>query len=193
MTIYGYIHHSSSDDTVAHMKRLGCQTILCDTKHDTHCRPQRRQLFTLIAEGDTLVVPRLAHIVGNTLQASLLIDYCSLRSIRLISIEEEIDTGDKLFGPLTQANIVRALCRLPHDVAALRRSHGVRIKVAPATPSTPTGEERDRRDEKALNMYLAGFSISDIVKHNGIGRATLYRMLERHNVPRQIRPGRGEE
>lgn len=193
MTIYGYIHHSSSDDTVAHMKRLGCQTIFNDSKHDTHCRPQRRQLFTLIEEGDTLVVPRLAHIVGNTMQASLLIDYCSLRSIRLISVEEEIDTRDELFGPLTQENIVRAVCRLPHDVATLRRSHGARRKIAPDAPPTLTREERDRRDEKALNMYLAGFSISDILKHNRIGRATLYRMLERHNVPRQIRPGRWEE
>ncbi len=183
MASYGYILHKANDSTVREIEEMGCCRTFIESRYDTQTRPQRRTLLQQIGDNDEIIVPRLCHIVNGCSGLAVLLEYCDARNIRLISVEERIDTAGILYDGESDRNLVSAFRTLAADVAAIKKENGEKPLQMPASVHTSTREQRNIRDRRVIGMYLAGLNTGDILRHNDIGKTTLFRILRKHGIP----------
>lgn len=175
MATYGYIFDSATDSTLQMMTEIGCCRIFRDSSDNGGFRPQRRILVQKLQAGDIIVVPRLSHIVEGCVNLSALLQLCHLKNLRLISVDEHIDTEDRLYRKESENNLLKAIREFPFEKRKPRSAPAPEIDK----------EERLRRNERVINMYLSGFSTEDIQRVAGVGKSTLYRILRQNGIPRQ--------
>ena len=108
MARYGYLLHEAKDTTMDAMVTMGCCRIFRESRFDTMTRPQRKNLLRQIGDNDEIVVPRLCHVVNGCTQLAVLLEYCDVRNIRLVSVEDRIDTAGILYDDESDRNIVSA-------------------------------------------------------------------------------------
>ncbi len=181
MAIYGYVLNEASDDTFKLMKDFGCCRIFKEAKYDELSRPQRRLLFKKLKAEDCIVIPRLSHLVRECANLSALLQFCHLRNIRLVSINDRIDTGGILFGEVSDRNLISAFRQFPFDVNSIKRELGEE-KLHEVSTTNRAKEKRMKRDEQVINMYLSGLTVEDIRKVMSVGKTTLYRILKMNNI-----------
>ena len=121
MARYGYILHSADDATVRDIEDSGCCRIFRECRYDTQTRPERRTLLRRIGNDDEIIVPRLCHIVNGCSNLAVLLEYCEVRNIRLVSIGDRIDTAGILYDGESDRNIVSAFKTLASDVADIKK------------------------------------------------------------------------
>ena len=183
MARYGYILHTANDATIMKIEEMDCCRIYREGRYDTLTRPQRRTLLGQIGNNDEIIVPRLCHIVNGNTGLAVLLEYCDLRNIRLISIEERVDTAGILYDGESDRNIVAAFKVLASDVAAIKRENGEKPIQMPVSVQTATRELKTQRDSRVISMYLAGLNTVDILRHSNISKTTLFRILRKHGIP----------
>ena len=182
MARYGYILHTANDATIMKIEEMDCCRIYREGRYDTLTRPQRRTLLGQIGNNDEIIVPRLCHIVNGNTGLAVLLEYCDLRNIRLISIEERVDTAGILYDGESDRNIVAAFKVLASDVAAIKRENGEKPIQMPVSVQTATRELKTQRDSRVISMYLAGLNTVDILRHSNISKTTLFRTLRKHGI-----------
>lgn len=180
----GYIFNSTTGDACNWMNNYGCSRIMIDSAANETTRPQRRITIRKIKRGDELVVERISKTVRDCREFSVLLELCNLRNIRLISIEDRIDTAGKLFACSPAEGIIRVMAQLPFEVHRLKQEIGQQPLHDKGLPASPRQEKRMQRDEKVINMYLAGYSVTDIMEHTGVSQTSLFRILRHNNIPR---------
>lgn len=183
MARYGYILHTANDATIQMMEEMGCCRIFKECRFDTLTRPQRRTLLRQIGNNDEIIVPRLCHIVNGNTGLAVLLEYCELRNIRLISVEDRVDTAGIFYDGGSDRNLVSAFKALASDVAILKRDNGEKPIQTPTSVQTKAKERRTQRDSCVISMYLAGLNTGDILRHNKISKTTLFRILRKHYIP----------
>lgn len=183
MASYGYILHKASNTTVREIEEMGCCRIFTESGNDTQSRPQRRTLLQQIGDNDEIIVPRLCHIVNCCTNLAVLLEYCDIRNIRLVSIEDRIDTAGILYVGESDRNMVSALKTLTSDVASLKKSNGEKRLQPPAYFHLSLQERKAKRDGKIISMYLSGLNTSEILRHNSISKTTLFRVLRKYGIP----------
>lgn len=183
MARYGYILHQATDSTIGWMNEMECCRIFKESQYDTVTRPQRKTLFRQIVNNDEIIVPRLCHIVNGCTQLAVLLEYCDARNIRLVSVEDRIDTAGILYVGESDRNIVSAFKTLTSDVVKLKKENGEKPLHLPSNIQEKPRERKNKRDSRIIGMYLTGLNISDILRHNDIGKTTLFRILRRHGIP----------
>lgn len=60
-------------------------------------RPMWKQLISSLERGDELVVSRFSNALRGTRELATFIEYCRVKVVRIISIQDRIDTFDELF------------------------------------------------------------------------------------------------
>ncbi|HBN64063.1 MAG TPA: hypothetical protein DD424_09100 [Porphyromonadaceae bacterium] len=183
MARYGYILHSADDATIRNIDELGCCRIFRECRYDTMTRPERRTLLRQIENNDEIIVPGLCHIVNGCTGLAVFLEYCEFRNIRLISLEDRIDTAGILYDGESDRNIVSAFKTLTSDVAAIKKGNGEMPLQVSASVKTAARERKTKRDSRVISMYLAGLNTGDILRHNNISKTTLFRLLRKHGIP----------
>lgn len=136
-------------------------------------RPELDRLLDKSRKGDTVVVESLSRLGRSTKDLLFLVELFNERGIILISLKENLDistpTGKLLL------TVLSALSQFERDLTVQRTREGLQAARArgrtggrkPVNPKTI---------ERAMKMYYTKqFSISEIEKTCGIGRATLYK------------------
>lgn len=182
MARYGYILHSAEGATVKSIEESGCCRIFRESRYDTRTRPERRTLLRQIENNDEIIVPGLCHIVNGCTSLAILLEYCELRDIRLISIEDRIDTAGILYDGESDKNIVSAFKTLASDVTNIKKGNGEKPLQTQSPVQTSAKERRTQRDSRVISMYLAGLNIGDILRLNNISKTTLFRVLRKHGI-----------
>lgn len=183
MARYGYILHEASDSAIRMIEEMDCCRIFREGRYDTQTRPERRTLLRQIGSNDEIIVPGLCHIVNGCTGLAVLLEYCELRNIRLISIEDRIDTAGILYDGESDRNIVSAFKTLTSDVAAIKKGNGEKPLQTQSSVQTSAKERKTQRDDRIISMYLSGLNTGDILRLNNISKTTLFRVLRKHGIP----------
>lgn len=183
MARYGYILHSADDATVRNIEESGCCRIFRECRYDTQTRPERRTLLRQIGNNDEIIVPQLCHIVNGCSNLAVLLEYCEVRNIRLVSIGDRIDTAGILYDGESDRNIVSAFKTLASDVADIKKGNGEKPLQTQSPVQTSAKERRTQRDSRVISMYLTGLNTGEILRLNNISKTTLFRVLRKHGIP----------
>lgn len=183
MARYGYILHSADDATVRNIEESGCCRIFRECRYDTRTRPERRTLLSQIGDNDEIIVPGLCHIVNGCSNLAVLLEYCEVRNIRLVSIGDRIDTAGILYDGESDRNIVSAFKTLASDVADIKKGNGEKPLQTQSPVQTSAKERRTQRDSRVISMYLTGLNTGEILRLNNISKTTLFRVLRKHGIP----------
>lgn len=183
MARYGYLLHEAKDTAMDAMETMGCCRIFRESPFDTTTRPQRKNLLRQIGDNDEIVVPRLCHVVNGCTQLAVFLEYCDIRNIRLISIEDRIDTAGILYDGESDRNMVSAFKTLVSDIVAIKKDNGEVPLQMPSSLNTTRREKKMQRDTQVIGMYLTGLNINDVLRLNNIGKSTLFRILRKHGIP----------
>lgn len=132
------------------------------------------QAMDMARKGDVFVIYKLDRLARSTKDLLEITEELARRGVQFVSINDQLDTttaaGKAMFGMLAvfaefERNIIRE--RTDAGLQAARR----RGRVG----GRPTVEEATKKRVRML--YAAGESASDIAKEYGIGRSTIYKII----------------
>ena len=183
MSKYAYIFEKASPEHMQWMQAFGCDELFTESAAHERFRPQLHRLLTEIGPGDTLVVVKLATVIRHSLDLHILIDFCLSKGIRLISIDDGIDSENKCFED-GYKSLLRLLAELSKESSKFKRTYQTKSKVT--LKGCPMGVWRNtnlERDKQIVNMYKLGYSYADISSLTNIrGRLCIVRILKEHGV-----------
>lgn len=192
MAKVGYIFraegYESAEADSQWMADYGCVRVVDDCAADGRLRPNWQRLLQQLDRGDELVVGKLSNAVRNTQELARLVELCRVQVVRLISINDRIDTADSLFPDTRPSDVLTMVGSLPAEVAAQRntaaRFKAMKVRKA-ATARGQRGASADKasREKMIATMYRAGKSIDDIWQVSGFrSRSSVFRILNKCGV-----------
>lgn len=197
MAKVGYIFKANSyeafDADKEWMRQYGCVQVIEESVGHETLRPRWKQLMSNLERGDELVVSKFSNAVRGLRELSALIELCRIKVVRIISIHDKIDTGNKLFLDTTPAEVLTMFGALPEEVAVLRKSSDkiIRLQQSISAPVNSKCLSKTERDKKIVDMYNNGYSIPDIWKESGVkSKSTVYSILNKYKVRLNRTPGR---
>ena len=170
----GYINNAQNIDVVNRglplLKQHQCHTIYIEDIEDKE-RLAWKRFVSELGEGDVAVFLSFNNAFKSFNELMFFLKLCSGKRVRIISVQDALDSFDELF---------------PHQ--------GTRcILSVLAGLSTKNAEEYDdfeaelisekRKYRMVINMYNAGYSIREIMSKTGYrGKSNIYRVLHMYNV-----------
>lgn len=190
MAKYGYIykanHYDSYESDKEWMQNFGCEQIIEEKTEHEVMRPQWKQLMNVLYRGDVLVVSKFSNAVRGVRELSVCIEMCRIKVVRLISIQDRIDTRNELFKETTAADVLEMVGAFPEEIAALRRASDPAKQFqqnikAPA--NTPKAMSRAERERTIVDMYNSGYTIDEIMWMSQFSsKSSVFRILNKYNV-----------
>lgn len=188
MAKIGYLvslfHNDKTEKNREWMKQFGCMDIIEEQSGQEWLRPEWNKLLTNLNCGDVLVIPKLSHVIRETRQLSFFLELCRIKTIRLIAIQDKIDSGNELFPETQVSDVLHTFALLPKEINAVRKTFGHirklkgRIKVL-----SQAAYNRVERRKLIVNMYKSGHTIDDIWKACGFkSRSSVFRVLNEAGV-----------
>lgn len=182
MTAPGY---EDAKNDLQWMEQFGCVEIIQeDLPLNEKSRTLWDSLMSRIQFGDTIVIPKLSNALRGARQLVFFLEFCRIKNIRLVSIHDNIDSGNELFPDTKTSDVLTAIALLPKEANAIRKSsrHIVNIKKHIDSLSSKA-INRAERNKRVVNMYLQGFSIDDIHQQSGFrSRSSVFRILNEANI-----------
>lgn len=196
MAKVGYLfkanHYDGYETDVQWMQQYGCVQILTDEAEDEAMRPIWKKLLTSLACKDELVIAKFSNAVRNTMELASIVEICRVKKVRLISINDEIDSADILFPTTTVSDVLNMFGSLSDEVAALRNAsaHVCNLQKNILKPVKQTNDavQKHERDKIILEMYRNNHNIESIMEVSGFtSRSSVFRILNKYGV----KPNRG--
>jgi len=184
MAKIGYLpylpQYAGGTDDRQWMADFGCEDIVEEQPVEGGYRLGWDRLLAAIGKGDTLVISKLAHVVKGARQLSFFLEFCRIKSVRLISLHDGIDSDNELFPETKVSDVLNIMARLPEKANAVRKmvSHqGKQTKGIKVLSQAAYG--RLERKKLVANMYKSGYTIEDIWKASGFrSRSSIFRVLK---------------
>ena len=159
MAKVGYIYSSGQHDTFATdktwMEEYGCCRIIEEDEGQEKTRPEWKQLMDCLERGDELVISKFSNALRGVRELAMFLEFCRVKVIRIISIQDRIDSRGELFPNTSIADVLFMFGSLPEEVITLRKSatHVERIKtgIKPQKNQTPK-KGIDREKNKGCNL-----------------------------------------
>ena len=179
MATYGYARVSTADQDLTvqeeALRAAGCECIRAEKISGTS-RQGRQELETLLQflrEGDALVVTRVDRLARSIYDLQGIVRELQAKGVTLRATEQPIDTATaagKCF-----LDMLGVFAEFETNLRKERQMEGIAKAKAKGVykgrkPSIDTAEVRRLREE--------GKGATEIAKHLGIGRASVYRVLE---------------
>lgn len=188
MAKVGYIlkadHYDGFNDDIKWMEQYGCCRIVQESSDLEKLRPQWKQLMDCLERGDELVISKFSNALRGSRELAFFLEFCRVKVIRVISINDRIDSKGVLFPETTVLDVLNMFGALPEEAAALRKAsaHVEKLKTVVNT-RTVTAETKAEREKNIVNMYNSGHSIDDIWKVSGFSsRSSVFRILNKFGV-----------
>lgn len=168
MAKIGYIFNSEQYDTFtfdrAWMEKYGCCRIIEDSASQEKTRPEWKQFMDCLKRGDELVISKFSNALRGVRELAMFLEFCRVKVVRIISIQDKIDSKGELFSSTSIADVLFMFGSLSEEIVALRKAatHMEYIKsgIKPAKSSTPKkGIDRERN---IVNMYNNNYTFDDI-------------------------------
>lgn len=146
-------------------------------------RPELDKVRLRAREGDTIVIESLSRLGRSTKDLLTLISEFQDKGIKLVSLNENVDTTTPTGKLLT--TVLSALCEFERDTTVQRTREG--IQAARARGRKGGRPKVSKKDiEKAIKLYNAKtHSIKEIAALTGVSQATLYRYLNNEKEANQ--------
>ena len=187
MSRIAYSFHQPSPETNSWFSEYKCDKVFFESKENIHTRPKLLEAIRSLSPGDEFVIGKFSHVVRGSFGFMNLIEICRELDIRIISVEDRIDTKDILFDSPSSQSLFRIMGQLPMEVLELRQSIEAPKPYATSVPQTKVRETKRHRNIVAINMYLAGQEMKAIYHHTGISSTTLYRLLQTNGITKRRR------
>ena len=179
MAVYGYARVSTTDQDLsiqeAALKAAGC-AVVCSEKVSGTSRQGRTELDRLlqfVQPGDTLVVTRIDRLARSIADLQDIVRDLKSRGVTLRATEQPIDTATaagKAF-----LDMLGVFAEFETNLRRERQMEGIAKAKAEGVykgrkPSIDTAE--------VMALKADGLGASEIAKRLGIGRASVYRVLD---------------
>lgn len=189
MAKVGYIYSTGQHDTFATdktwMEEYGCCRIIEEDEDQEKMRPEWKQLMDCLERGDELVISKFSNALRGVRELAMFLEFCRVKVIRIISIQDRIDSRGELFPNTSIADVLFMFGSLPEEVITLRKSatHVERIKTGIKPQKNQTPKKGIDREKNIVNMYNNNYSIDDIWKVSGFkSRSSVFRILNKYGV-----------
>lgn len=149
-------------------------TLYVDKVSSRKTRPQLNEALKAMTKGDIFAVYKLDRLARSTKELYEHTDAMKKQGVSFVSLSDKLDTttptGRAMFGMLSvfaefERDIISERTRAGLDAARRRGRTGGR----------PAIDDKTKRQVTAL--FQAGESATDIAKEYGIGRSTVYKIL----------------
>ncbi|MFC4005945.1 recombinase family protein [Nonomuraea purpurea] len=141
-------------------------------------RPGLDQALAAVRAGDTLVVPKLDRLARSVPDARDIGDTLVDRGIRLSlggSIYDPADPMSKMF-----FNMLAVFAEFEADLLKMRTREGMAIARSKGKLKGKKPKLSVRQQAELVRMHASGeYSIADLMEVFTVGRATVYRVLDR--------------
>ncbi len=134
-----------------------------------------------IQKGDTVVFLSMKGIFPSVETFLMFLRFCQNEEVRLISIQDEIDTADVIFPLPCSSRWMKILC-------SLQSTKGTEHDDAQAELIAETAHERMlKRHCMVMNLYQSGTKIKEIMKLTGYKSSrSVYTILHDNNIEMQF-------
>jgi len=179
--MYGYARVSSTDQDFtiqeAALKAAGCSVVRAEkvTGTTTEGRDELRTLLQFLREGDVLVVTRIDRLARSLRDLQNMVHDLKGRGVALKATEQPIDTGTaagKCF-----LDMLGVFAEFETNLRRERQMEGI-AKAKAAGKYAGKGRPSSIDAAKVREMKTQGLGATEIAKALGIGRASVYRVLE---------------
>ncbi|MET8335948.1 recombinase family protein [Streptosporangium canum] len=141
-------------------------------------RPGLDQALAAVRAGDTLVVPKLDRLARSVPDARDIGDALVARGVRLSlggSIYDPADPMSKMF-----FNMLAVFAEFEADLLKMRTREGMAIARSRGRLKGKQPKLTARQQAELVRMRASGeYSIADLMEMFSVGRATVYRVLDR--------------
>lgn len=141
-------------------------------------RPGLDQALAAVRAGDTLVVPKLDRLARSVPDARDIGDTLVARGVRLSlggSIYDPADPMSKMF-----FNMLAVFAEFEADLLRMRTREGMAVARSKGKLKGKKPKLTARQQAELVRMRASGeYSIADLMEMFSVGRATVYRVLER--------------
>ncbi|MFD1938751.1 MULTISPECIES: recombinase family protein [Nonomuraea] len=141
-------------------------------------RPGLDQALAAVRAGDTLVVPKLDRLARSVPDARDIGDTLVARGVRLSlggSIYDPADPMSKMF-----FNMLAVFAEFEADLLKMRTREGMAVARSKGKLKGKQPKLTARQQAELVRMRASGeYSIADLMEMFSVGRATVYRVLER--------------
>jgi DNA invertase Pin-like site-specific DNA recombinase len=141
-------------------------------------RPGLDQALAAVRAGDTLVVPKLDRLARSVPDARDIGDTLVQRGVRLSLGGSVYDPGD----PMSKMffDMLAVFAEFEADILKMRTREGMAVARAKGKLKGKAPKLTPRQQAELVRMRATGeYSIADLMEMFTIGRATVYRVLER--------------
>ena len=194
MAKIGYLFLSRNlatlDEDRAWMKEFGCKEIIEEEGIQEKFRPEWRRMLSHIKRSDEVVVSKFSNAFRGIRELGVFLGLCKDYEIRVVSINDRIDSSGELFPDTSASDVLDVIGRLSSEATAIRRSEArILQRRKGMRPKTEKESIRMKKEKTVVNMYNSGHSIDDIWKVSGYrSRTSVFRVLNRNGV--QLNRGR---
>ena len=141
-------------------------------------KPEWGYFIDELKDGDVAVLYSFCNCFRSFTDMMYFLKLCSAKSIRIVSIHDELDSSDEMFSSRT-ADTLAAIAKVPN----VKETH----TQDDFESDMFAGSTRDRKLKKyrmIINLYNAGFTIDEILKKTGYtSKSTIYKVLHAYDVP----------
>ena len=185
MSIYGYARVSSFDQDLsiqqAVLKAAGCEVVRAEKTSGVHLdgRTELQALLDFLHAGDTLVVTRIDRLARSLKDLQEIVHELKAKGVALKATEQPIDTSTAagkafldMLGVFAEFETNLRRERQLEGIAAAK-TRGI---YTGRKPSIDAAEVRRLHDDEKLGPTA-------IARQLGIGRASVYRLINGHRDP----------
>ena len=187
MAKVGYIFlaeaYESTESDKAWMERYGCVRIVEEKTEDEKLRPEWKALLMSLERGDELVLSKFSNALRGTRELSFFLELCRIKVIRIISINDKIDSKDEVFPAMKTSEFLDMIGSLPAEVARFRKASTHIMRLRTVKKKTKATKSRQERETTIVNMYNGGHAIDDIWAVSGFkSRSSIFRILKKYGI-----------
>ena len=162
------------DAQIDQLKSLGCEKIFSEQVSSVSKRPELVKSVDFCREGDIFVATKLDRLARSVQDLWKLVDTLDRKSVHLKILDIGIDTSAPT-GRLI-LTVLGGISQFEREIMLERQREGIaRAKVAGKYKGRKPTAQQKTRDVLALKQD--GLGATEIAKVVGIGRASVYRIL----------------
>ncbi len=159
------------------MKKYGCVSIHVEELRSNN-RLRWKEFVDELEDSDVAILYSFDNAFKNIHDMIFFLKFCSKRNIRIVSIEDRVDSNDTLPSGQTIKDIFDVVCKM-----FSKRDRNSHDDIEADLYSNRHSDRRLKRYRMVINMYNAGYSVKEIMERTGYrGKSNIYRILHLYDV-----------
>ena len=177
MRILSYTISDEQHAVVSTFVKTTCKGDVHMSFQETNVRDGYKQFVSTIQEEDTVVFYSMQDVFQQIEPFIMFLRYCKTKQVRVISISDEIDSKDEVFPLSSSQQWMKILSQM--KTGTIHECDDARSELYDKN----CDEERLKKHRMVINLYLAGYTVSEILRLTGYRtKATIYRIIQRYGI-----------